>query len=51
MLMNMKELLSVAQKNEFAVPAFNTSSYMILKGVMEACKEKTSSSYYCNTSR
>lgn len=40
MLMNMKELLSVAQKNGFAVPAFNTSSSMILKGVMEACNEK-----------
>lgn len=40
MLMNMKELLSVAQKNGFAVPAFNTSSGMILKGVMEACNEK-----------
>ena len=40
MLMNMKELLSVAQENGFAVPAFNTSSNMILKGVMEACNEK-----------
>lgn len=40
MLINMKELLTVAQKNTFAVPAFNTSSNMILKGVMEACHEK-----------
>lgn len=40
MLMNMKELLTVAQKNKFAVPAFNTSSNMILKGVMEACKQQ-----------
>lgn len=40
MLINMKELLSVAQENKFAVPAFNTSSCMILKGVMEAAKEK-----------
>ncbi|MDR3596888.1 ketose-bisphosphate aldolase [Clostridium sp.] len=40
MLMNMKELLSVAQENGFAVPAFNTSSNMILRGVMEACNEK-----------
>ncbi|VBB07144.1 ketose-bisphosphate aldolase class-ii [Lucifera butyrica] len=40
MLLNMKELLSVAQRNHFAVPAFNVSSSMILKGVMEACKEK-----------
>lgn len=36
----MKEILEVAQKNKFAVPAFNTSSSMILKGVMEACEEK-----------
>ncbi len=40
MLMNMKELLTVAQANHFAVPAFNTSSSMILKGVFEACEEK-----------
>ncbi|WP_434640942.1 ketose-bisphosphate aldolase [Thermoanaerobacterium thermosaccharolyticum] len=40
MLMNMKQLLKVAQENHFAVPAFNTSSNMILKGVMEACHEK-----------
>jgi len=40
MLVTMKEILEVAQKNKFAVPAFNTSSSMILKGVMEACEEK-----------
>jgi fructose-bisphosphate aldolase class II len=40
MLMNMKELLEVAQKNHFAVPAFNVSSNMLLSGVMEACHEK-----------
>ncbi len=40
MLVNMKELLSVAQKNQFAVPAFNVSSSMIFKGVMESCNEK-----------
>ena len=38
--MNMKEMLCVAQKEHFAVPAFNVSSSMILKGVMEACEEK-----------
>ena len=38
MLMNMKEILEPANKNDFAVPAFNTSSNMILKGVMEACE-------------
>lgn len=40
MLMNMKKMLCVAQKEHFAVPAFNVSSSMILKGVMEACEEK-----------
>lgn len=42
MLMNMKELLAVAHKNHFAVPAFNTSSNMILNGVIEASEEKFS---------
>lgn len=42
MLMNMKDLLKVAQENHFAVPAFNVSSGMILRGVMEACKERQS---------
>ena len=40
MLMNMKELLSVADKNEFAVPAFNIGSEAILKGVIESANEK-----------
>jgi fructose-bisphosphate aldolase class II len=40
MLINMKEMLTVAQENHFAVPAFNVSSSMILKGVIEACHEK-----------
>jgi fructose-bisphosphate aldolase class II len=42
MLMNMKDLLAVAQANGFAVPAFNTSSNMILKGVIEASEEMQS---------
>jgi fructose-bisphosphate aldolase, class II len=42
MLMNMKDLLAVAHVNQFAVPAFNTSSNMILKGVIEASEEKQS---------
>ena len=33
-------MLCVAQKEHFAVPAFNVSSSMILKGVLEACEEK-----------
>jgi fructose-bisphosphate aldolase, class II len=40
MLMNMKDLLSVAQEQGFAVPAFNTSSSMIANGLFEACEEK-----------
>lgn len=40
MLMNMKDLLAVAKKHKFAVPAFNTSSSMILNGIIEACEEK-----------
>ena len=39
MLMNMKDLLAVANKHNFAVPAFNVSSNMILKGVMHTCEE------------
>lgn len=42
MLMNMKDILAVANANYFAVPAFNTSSNMILKGIIEASEEKQS---------
>jgi fructose-bisphosphate aldolase class II len=42
MLMNMKDLLAVAHTNYFAVPAFNTSSNMLLNGVIEAAEEKSS---------
>lgn len=42
MLMNMKDLLAVANDNYFAVPAFNVSSNMLLRGVMEASEEKQS---------
>ena len=42
MLMNMKDLLAVAHSNNFAVPAFNTSSNMILNGVLEASEENQS---------
>lgn len=38
----MKGLLAVAHANNFAVPAFNTSSNMLLKGVIEASEEKRS---------
>ena len=39
MLMNMKEILAPANEHNFAVPAFNVSSNMILKGVMHNCEE------------
>ena len=39
MLMNMKDLLTVAQKNRFAVPAFNIGSDQLLKAVMKTVKE------------
>ena len=39
MLMNMKYLLTVAQKNHFAVPAFNIGSDQLLKAVMKTVKE------------
>ena len=40
MLMNMRDLLAVAHANKFAVPAFNVSSNMLLKGAIEASEEK-----------
>ena len=39
MLMNMKDLLTVAQKNHFAVPAFNIGSDQLLKAFMKTVKE------------
>ena len=39
MLMNMKDLLTVTQKNHFAVPAFNIGSDQLLKAVMKTVKE------------
>lgn len=39
MLINMKELLSIAKKNQFAVPAFNIGSLEILKAVIEGAEE------------
>lgn len=40
MLMNMKELLAVANEHNFAVPAFNISDYNMFNGIIEACEEK-----------
>lgn len=42
MLMNMKDLLAVAHAHNFAIPAFNISSNMLLRGVIEASEEKQS---------
>ena len=39
MLMNMKNLLEVANKNHFAVPAFNVSDYSMFKGLMEVTED------------
>ena len=38
MLMNMKELLSVANEHNFAVPAFNIGSGQILNAVIDCCE-------------
>lgn len=40
MLMNMKELLSVANEHNFAVPAFNIGSGQILNAVIDCCEKK-----------
>lgn len=42
MLMNMSELLKVANENDFAVPAFNISSESMLKGVIKSCEKEKS---------
>ena len=38
MLMNIAEILKPAQEHHFAVPAFNVSSSMLLRAVMEECE-------------
>ena len=40
MLMNMKDLLAVANEHNFAVPAFNISDYNMFNGIIEAAEEK-----------
>ncbi len=39
MLLNMKNLLAVARAHRFAVPAYNISSSMLLRGALEAAEE------------
>ncbi len=38
MLLNMRDLLAVARANQFAVPAYNISSNMLLTGAVEAAE-------------
>jgi fructose-bisphosphate aldolase class II len=40
MLLNMRDLLAVARAHTFAVPAFNISTNMLLRTVLEASEEK-----------
>ena len=40
MLLNMKELLAVANEHYFAVPAFNVGTNIMLRVVLECCEEK-----------
>ncbi len=40
MLVNMHELLTVADENGFAVPAFNISSYAMFNGIMDISERK-----------
>ncbi|MEA9985928.1 MULTISPECIES: ketose-bisphosphate aldolase [Subtercola] len=40
MLMNGKDLLAVANANNFAVPAFNVSDYAMMNGLFEISEEK-----------
>ena len=40
MLYNLKDLLTVAKENKFAVPAFNCSSTVFLRGILEACEKE-----------
>jgi fructose/tagatose bisphosphate aldolase len=40
MLMNMKELLAVTDKENFAVPAFNICSFAMFNGIMDISEKK-----------
>ncbi len=39
MLMNMKSILSVANEHNFAIPAFNTPTGMMMRGILEASEQ------------
>lgn len=38
-IINPKEMLNIARKNSFAIPAFNTNNLEFTQGIIEACKE------------
>ena len=40
MLMNMKELLAPTDEHQFAIPAFNISSYAMFNGIMDITEQK-----------
>jgi len=40
MLLSGTDLLAVANKNQFAVPAFNVSDYAMMNGLFEISEEK-----------
>lgn len=42
MLVNMKDLLSVADANNFAIPAFNIASYSMFNGIMDISEKLNS---------
>lgn len=42
MLVNMKTILAVAHEHNFAVPAFNTPTSMMMRGILEASEETNS---------
>ena len=42
MLVTMKEMLTDAKKNQYAIPAFDVSNYEMMKSVLDACEEERS---------
>lgn len=42
MLVNLTEMLTHAQKNKYAIPAFDVSNYEMMKAVLDACEEEKS---------
>lgn len=39
MLVNLTDMLSDAQKNKYAIPAFDISNYEMMKAVLDTCEE------------